>query len=392
MDVATLTCRLSPAQIQLLKFAEHVTRPRACKRIAAIANLLGRTIGLADEELFALFCGSYLFDIGKIAIPESVWRKPGRLTPEEFGIMKTHTARGFEICRPIEVFAGSLPIVRHHHERWDGTGYPDRLCGEAIPLLARLLQIIDIYDALTANRPYRRGSTHEEAIIAMRTSGQLDPDLVCSFSGLSPSAHLEAEASFAWVTEVFKIPPDGAALQNTEFYSCFISHSSRDVTLVKKLNSDLVDAGIKSWYAPNDLKTGDMLRPKIDRTIRLYDRLLLVLSASSIKSPWVESEVEAALDEERHRRELPEEFRGDPLVVFPIRIDNSIFEIQSGWPALIKRTRHIADLTSWQNPVSYQGALDRLIRDLVISDEVDTKARAARREAGLSVLDLAPRE
>ncbi len=392
MEASVLTSRLNSAQIEMLKFAERIAEGSrdsgVCKRVGAIANVLGRAIGLADDELFALYCGSHLFDIGKVAIPDTILRKPGRLTAEEFGIMKSHATIGFEICRSIEGFTASLPVIRNHHERWDGSGYPDRLSGEAIPFLARLIQIADLYEALTSDRPYRRALTHEEAIGVM-TTAQMDPRLLRAFAGLPSSALLQAKSNFLSVSEIFDGAPDDAVAEKPDFYSCFISHSSEDAAIVRKLNDDLVAAQIKSWYAPRDLKAGDVLRPKIDTTIRLHDRLLLVLSASSIASPWVESEVEAALEEERRRGELPEELRGNPTVLFPIRIDDSIFEIQSGWPALIKRTRHIADFRSWQDRTAYQNALDRLIQDLTISDEVDAKARAARRRAAARILGSA---
>jgi hypothetical protein len=139
--------------------------------------------------------------------------------------------------------------------------------------------------------------------------------------------------------------------------------------------------GIKCWYAPEDLKTGAPLRSEIDKSIRLQDRLLVILSESSVASPWVEAEVEAALEEERRRSTVQEKLRGNPIVLFPIRIDDSIFTVDNGWAAAIRRTRNIGDFCSWQESQSYQVALKRLIGDLAVSDQVDAKARAARRKA-----------
>jgi hypothetical protein len=115
--------------------------------------------------------------------------------------------------------------------------------------------------------------------------------------------------------------------------------------------------------------------------LRLHDRLLLILSASSVASQWVESEVEAALEEERRRAQLPEELRGNPTVLFSIRIDDSIFEVPSGWAAVVRRTRHIADFRAWLDRGGYTSALDKLLVDLKVSDDVDAKARTARSRA-----------
>jgi putative two-component system response regulator len=103
-------------------------------------------------------------DIGKVGIPDSVLFKPGKLTAEEWEIMRAHAVRGEEICRPLKPLLGVLPLIRHHHERWDGTGYPDGLRGTDIPLLARVLQVADIYDALTNPRPYKHAYSNARAL------------------------------------------------------------------------------------------------------------------------------------------------------------------------------------------------------------------------------------
>ncbi|MCX6632857.1 MAG: HD domain-containing protein, partial [Candidatus Solibacter sp.] len=103
-------------------------------------------------------------DGGKIGIPDSVLFKPGRLTGEEWEIMRGHSVRGEEICRPLKPLRGVLPLIRHHHERWDGSGYPDGLRGTEIPLLARVLQVVDIYDALTNPRPYKHAYSSARAL------------------------------------------------------------------------------------------------------------------------------------------------------------------------------------------------------------------------------------
>ena len=134
-----------------------------CQRLADYSVSLGRALGLSEHELKALHCGGYLHDIGKIGIPDAILFKEGSLTAQEWEVMRSHTIMGEEICRPMKSLAPVLPIIRHHHERMDGTGYPDSLSGEQIPLLARILQIADVYDAITTTRPYKSALSPEEA-------------------------------------------------------------------------------------------------------------------------------------------------------------------------------------------------------------------------------------
>src|ERR1039458_5519140 len=135
-----------------------------CERLAFISVAMGTAMGLDRPDLLALYRGGYLHDIGKVGIPDSILFKPGKLTAEEWVTMRTHTVRGEEICRHLKSLSTVLPIIRHHHERWDGSGYPDGLRGDQIPLLARVLQIADIYDALTYERPYKPAFPPAEAI------------------------------------------------------------------------------------------------------------------------------------------------------------------------------------------------------------------------------------
>ncbi len=126
-----------------------------CERLAAYSVALGRKLGLPPEELTALDRGGTLHDLGKIGIPDMILLKPGGLSEAEWVIMREHTVIGERICRSLRSLQQVLPIIRHHHERWDGGGYPDGLAGEAIPLTARILQIVDIFDALRTTRPYK---------------------------------------------------------------------------------------------------------------------------------------------------------------------------------------------------------------------------------------------
>jgi hypothetical protein len=140
-----------------------------------------------------------------------------------------------------------------------------------------------------------------------------------------------------------------------EYYSCFICYSSKDETFAKRLYNDLQSNNVRCWFAPEDMKIGDRIRPRIDESVHMYDRLLLVLSEHSVSSKWVEFEVEAAMDKEQE---------GKPTVLFPVRLDNTVMESTTAWAAHIKRTRHIGDFTSWKNLDNYQKAFTRLLRDL----------------------------
>ena len=126
-----------------------------CERVALSGVALGVALRLDSASLQALYVGGYVHDIGKVGVPDSVLLKPGKLNAEEWEIMRAHPVCGEEICRPLTSLRGVLPLIRHHHERWDGTGYPDGLRETEIPLLARVLQVVDIYDALTRPRPYK---------------------------------------------------------------------------------------------------------------------------------------------------------------------------------------------------------------------------------------------
>ena len=163
-------------------------------RLLYFATLLGRAAGLSAEELDALRKGALLHDIGKIAVREQVLLKNGRLTEAEFNELKIHPEVGERICAPLRAAEQVMPIIRHHRERWDGHGYPDGLCGERIPLLARILAIADAYDAMLSPRPYRPALSPAEAREALRrgAGSQWDPRLVELFL-----AALDAEALHA---------------------------------------------------------------------------------------------------------------------------------------------------------------------------------------------------
>lgn len=155
-----------------------------CERLSRYASALGTHLGLIEEEVVALKRGGYLHDLGKVAIPDNILKKHGSLTQDEWQLMRQHPEIGENICRPLRSLRLVLPIIRHHHEHWDGTGYPDRLAGEHIPLLARILQVVDVYDALRTERPYKHALGHEETyqtMLAEAEAGLWDRRLVEEF-------------------------------------------------------------------------------------------------------------------------------------------------------------------------------------------------------------------
>ena len=155
-----------------------------CERLAFISVAMVIAIGVDQVNLVALYRGGYMHDVGKVGIPDSILFKPGKLTDTEWVTMRSHTTRGEDICRPLKSMAPILPIIRHHHERWDGSGYPDGLKGEQIPLLARIMQIADIYDALANPRSYKAACAPDQALAIIQEEtrrGWRDPQIVKVF-------------------------------------------------------------------------------------------------------------------------------------------------------------------------------------------------------------------
>ncbi|KAM3114513.1 response regulator [Phormidesmis sp. 146-33] len=156
-----------------------------CERLVMRGKAFGEFLGLSRPEVRDLMWGGYLHDIGKVGIPDAVLLKQGKLTPEEWEVMQQHVLIGEKICQPLRTMRGVVPIIRHHHERWDGSGYPDGLVEGEIPHLAQIFQVVDIYDALTSERPYKKAFSPEEAlkIIEEETAkGWRNPELITKFS------------------------------------------------------------------------------------------------------------------------------------------------------------------------------------------------------------------
>jgi putative two-component system response regulator len=163
--------------------AKDVLTERHCQRLATLSGLLAQRIELPIEDREAIVYGALLHDVGKIGVPEAILQKPGALTEAEWAVVRRHPEIGERICRPLALSERYTPIVRHHHERWDGAGYPDGLLGNAIPIGARIVTLADALDAMTQDRPYRRARSLDAALTEIRDGSgrQFDPGLVREF-------------------------------------------------------------------------------------------------------------------------------------------------------------------------------------------------------------------
>ena len=192
-----------------------------------------------------------------------------------------------------------------------------------------------------------------EGLDKVKHSGpsSIDIDTIYKSKGDIPKIFLRG----AGVPENFIEYMAALARKPIEFYSCFISYSTIDQEFAEQLYTDLQSKHVRCWYAPEHMKIGDKIRQTIDQTIRVYDKLLLVLSEHSIASNWVEKEVETAFEEERRRKKT---------VLFPIRLDRTVMDTDEAWAADIRRTRHIGNFVQWKEHDEYKKAFDRLLRDL----------------------------
>jgi putative two-component system response regulator len=184
-----LTDQLDSAESLLFTLARMVeakdrTTRDHCSRLSHMAVVFGKTLGLDPSQLEALRRGGVLHDVGKLGIPDSILLKPHALNEKEWTIMREHTNIGAHLCEGLATMRDVVPIIRHHHERWDGSGYPDGLRGAEIPLLARVFQVVDIYDALVSQRPYKKPFARTDIVAIMREEarrGWRDPQLIERF-------------------------------------------------------------------------------------------------------------------------------------------------------------------------------------------------------------------
>jgi|SRR5580698_1740813 len=171
-----------------------------CERLMNYSVSLGEHLCLPEEQIIALRRAGIVHDIGKVAVPDAILLKPGKLTPEEWKLMQEHPVVGERICAPLKSFRAVLPIIRHHHEKLDGSGYPDGLRGDGIPVTARILQVVDVYDALTTKRPYKAALSMTEALQIMNqevAKGWWDPRIFNEFERLITSGALNLLAKSA---------------------------------------------------------------------------------------------------------------------------------------------------------------------------------------------------
>lgn len=174
--------------------AKDTTTGDHCDRLIRLSQEFGTYLGLDEKAVRTLERASILHDVGKIGIPDAILLKPGKLTEDEWEIMRGHPIVGEEICHPLKSLADVCPIIRYHHEKWNGTGYPDGLVADSIPYLARIFQVLDAFDAMSTERPYKRAFSLEETIRTLTeetANGYWDPSIVekfVEFIGKNPAA------------------------------------------------------------------------------------------------------------------------------------------------------------------------------------------------------------
>jgi HD-GYP domain-containing protein (c-di-GMP phosphodiesterase class II) len=198
-------------------------------RVTCYAVALAESLNIPDKSISELVVGAFLHDVGKIGIPDHILLKPGKLTPEEFKVMQTHALLGVEIVAGNSWLGAAAQTIRHHHERYDGKGYPDGLSGQEIPLTARIFAVVDVFDALTSVRPYKLALTLIDTIAIMeRDAGKhFDPEIYTAFRELAPALY-EKNRTWShadWAAELKNVlaryfktetAPEGAAFVTTQ--------------------------------------------------------------------------------------------------------------------------------------------------------------------------------
>jgi HD-GYP domain-containing protein (c-di-GMP phosphodiesterase class II) len=182
LDLERFVINVVKALVHAIEAKDVYTRGHS-ERVSRCCTRMAERLNLDSRQKVSLHWASILHDIGKIAIAEHILNKPEALTDREYGIIQEHPKKGFHILKPLEQLSDALPGILHHHERWDGGGYPRGLKGKGIPVLARVIAVADTFDALTSERPYRAARSQQEALAIIRelAGTQLDPDLVNVF-------------------------------------------------------------------------------------------------------------------------------------------------------------------------------------------------------------------
>jgi putative two-component system response regulator len=203
VSLKTFTDELERAESVLFSLAESIEGKDPytkghCERLSRYSAALGRTLGLSPEQLVVLDRAGIVHDVGKVAVPDAILLKPARLDDQERRVMQEHALIGERICSPLKSFKHVLPIIRHHHERMDGSGYPDGLRGEQIPFTARILQIVDVFDALTTARPYKPALSLDETLDTLQQEvdrGWWDPGMFRCFQGMCREGKLGSSSA-----------------------------------------------------------------------------------------------------------------------------------------------------------------------------------------------------
>ncbi|MFN3652250.1 MAG: HD domain-containing phosphohydrolase [Armatimonadota bacterium] len=283
--------RLNEAVLSTLANAIDAKDPYTCShinRVQIYALALAEAAGVEGPELLAVRTGALVHDIGKLAIPDHILGKPGKLTPEEYARIQTHVQVGAEILSPVPFDFPVIDVVLTHHERWDGLGYPRGLKGDEIPIGGRIISIVDVFDALTSNRPYRRALSHEEALQVLRDGAgkQFDPELVRRFEESLPEAR----------REIARVEAEQQALaaergaDESQHALAQISAASAEMAAVLELSGPL--AGARSLETVADLVVRGTLSLLPADTVVLY-----------LKDP-VEPHLVAAAAEGKYREKL----------------------------------------------------------------------------------------
>ena len=210
------------------------------RRVQKFALALASELGIRDErQVKAIEAAALLHDTGKLVVPEHILNKPGRLTPGEFDKMKLHASAGAEILSAIQFPYPVVPIVRHHHENWDGTGYPDGLKSTDIPIGARILQVVDCFDALTSDRPYRTKLSDEEAVLILlqRRGTMYDPLIVDTFAAVRQrieAAYVDTRSKVEAVLET-----RAAEADSTEAHQAISDLCARNPAILREVNAEM---------------------------------------------------------------------------------------------------------------------------------------------------------